>query len=74
MITFAELQSLEGSVVAVARGITAELRTDDTGSSILFESVSGALVVVRVGHDVTGTTDVVDLCPVELDSTLADAA
>jgi hypothetical protein len=74
MITVAELQSLEGSVVAIARGLTAELRVDNTGTAILFESVSGALAVVRVATDVTPATDVLALCPAELDRVFADAA
>lgn len=75
MITVAELRSMQGVVVAVARGLTAELRTDRGGSSILFESVTGAQALVRVGNEVSALGDVAALCPATMEETaLTDAA
>jgi hypothetical protein len=73
MITVAELRSMEGVVVAVARGLTAELRTEGGSSRILFESVTGAQAVVLVDANASG--DVARLCPVAMEEmALTDAA
>lgn len=73
MITVAELRSMEGHIVAVARGLTAQLRCDGSATSIHFESVTGAQALVRVDPRTSG--DVASLCPATLEETaLTDAA
>ena len=76
MVTLAELWELEDVVVAVGRGLTAELHRDGMGgAAIRFESVTGARAVVQVLAGAGSPIDVAVLCPADLDEQelLADA-
>ena len=76
MVTLAELWELEDVVVAVGRGLTAELHKDGSGgAAIRFESITGASAVVQVVAGGGSPVDTAVLCPADLDEheLLADA-